>query len=76
MQALGLTIDQIATALALIQDHHRVFVYDKRGTISGPLAIRRMLEHAQPAGVSRLAWTTLTDAAAETLATRSATAWS
>jgi transcriptional regulator with XRE-family HTH domain len=71
-QALGLTIDQLGTALALIRAHHRVFVLDHRGTIDGPLAIRRMLERTRPAGVSKKAWGILTDAAAETLATRGA----
>jgi transcriptional regulator with XRE-family HTH domain len=68
IQALGLTIDHMATALSLIQDHDQVFVWDDGETISGPLAIRRILQCARPAGVSPNAWTTLTDAAAETLA--------
>jgi transcriptional regulator with XRE-family HTH domain len=68
IQALGLTIDPIATALALIQSHDRVFVWDHGETVSGPLAIRRILGYARPAGVSVDAWTTLTDAAAESLA--------
>jgi transcriptional regulator with XRE-family HTH domain len=70
MHALALTIDQVATALALINDHQRVFVLDRGEAIVGSPAISRILQRAQPAGVSPTAWTDLTAAAAETLATR------
>jgi transcriptional regulator with XRE-family HTH domain len=70
MQALGLTIDQVATALTLIREHHRVFVLDDGVAIGGSPAISRILQRAQPSGISLAAWTTLSAAAAETFAAR------
>ena len=70
LQALGLTIDQLATALALIRDHHRVLVLDGNEVIAGSPAIRRILARTKPAGVSTHAWNDLTSAAADTLAVR------
>ncbi|MFN8202755.1 MAG: helix-turn-helix transcriptional regulator [Solirubrobacteraceae bacterium] len=70
LQALGLTIDQIATALALIRDHHRVLVVDDDDVVTGFPAIRRILQRVQPPGVSASAWSDLTSAAAEALAAR------
>lgn len=70
VHALGMTIDQVATALTLIREHQRVFVLDHGEAISGSPAISRILQRAQPPGVSTTAWTTLTLAAAETFATR------
>jgi transcriptional regulator with XRE-family HTH domain len=70
MEALGLTIDQVATALTLVREHHRVFVLDRGEAISSSPAISRILQRAQPTSVSTTAWATLTAAAAETFATR------
>lgn len=66
--ALGLTIDQLATALELINHHDRVIVLDGPATTSGAPAIRRILDQVRPMGTSRAAWHHLTAAAAPTLA--------
>jgi hypothetical protein len=62
MRALGLTIDQVATALTLVREHPRVFVLDQGEAISGSPAISRILRRAQPAGISTSAWRDLTTA--------------
>lgn len=67
--ALGLTIDQLDTALTLISSHDRVVTMERDGaTVSGRAAIRRILAEARPAGVSAAAWEELTRAAAASLA--------
>lgn len=69
VEALGLTIDQLGTALTLISTHDRVVVADAGGsTISGRAAIRRILAEARPGGVSAAAWREITRAAADSLA--------
>ena len=69
VEALGLTIDQLGTALTLISTHDRVVVADAGGsTISGRAAIRRILAEARPSGVSASAWREITRAAADSLA--------
>lgn len=69
IEALGLTIDQLGTALALIGHHDRVVVAEADGaSISGRAAIRRILAEARPAGVSAAAWREITRAAADSLA--------
>ncbi len=65
--ALGLTIDQLETALDLISHHDRVLLIDGRETHSGVPAIRRILAEARPAGASSGAWERLTNAAARKL---------
>jgi hypothetical protein len=69
LDALGLTIDQLATALELIAHHDHVIVLDGDTTTTNAPAIRRILRHARPIGTSTEAWQTLTAAAAQTLAT-------
>jgi transcriptional regulator with XRE-family HTH domain len=68
IEALGLTIDPLATALELIGRHDRVIVLDGTVATSGAAAIRRVLDHARPAGTSSPAWNQLVTAAAATLA--------
>jgi len=67
--ALGLTIDQLATALELIANHDHVIVLDGDTTTTSAPAIRRILGHARPIGTSTDAWQALAAAAAQTLAT-------
>ena len=69
LDALGLTIDQLATALELIANHDHVIVLDGDTTTTSASAVRRILGHARPIGTSTDAWQTLTAAAAQTLAT-------
>lgn len=66
--ALGLTVDQLATALELICRHDHVIVLDGTATTGGAPAIRRILNQARPVGISAAAWHHLTSAAATTLA--------
>lgn len=69
VEALGLTIDQLGTALTLIGTHDRVVVAEAGdSTISGRAAIRRILTEARPVGVSASAWREITRAAAASLA--------
>ena len=69
VDALGLTIDQLGTALTLISTHDRVVVAESGDvTISGRAAIRRILAEARPSGVSATAWREITRAAADSLA--------
>ncbi|MGI9186682.1 MAG: hypothetical protein ACR2J9_04040, partial [Gaiellales bacterium] len=69
VEALGLTIDQLGTALTLISTHDRVVVAESGdATITGRAAIRRILAEARPSGVSASAWREMTRAAAESLA--------
>ena len=69
VEALGLTIDQLGTALTLISTHDRVVVAESDNvTVSGRAAIRRILAEARPAGVSAAAWREITRAAADSLA--------
>ncbi len=68
LAALGLTIDQLATALDLISRHDHVIVIDGRHTTAGAPAIRRILDQVRPAGTSSAAWQHLAAAAAQTLA--------
>jgi transcriptional regulator with XRE-family HTH domain len=69
VEALGLTIDQLGTALTLISTHDRVVVAESDDvTVSGRAAIRRILAEARPAGVSAAAWREITRAAADSLA--------
>jgi len=69
IEVLGLTIDQLATALELITHHDHVIVLDGDAATTNAPAIRRILGHARPIGTSADAWQTLTAAAAQTLAT-------
>jgi len=69
LDALGLTIDQLATALELIANHDHVIVLDGDTTTTSAPAIRRILGHARPIGTSTDAWQALAAAAAQTLAT-------
>lgn len=67
--ALGLTIDQLETALTLISHHDRVVAVEADDAlIHGRAAARRILAEARPAGVSAGAWDELTRAAAASLA--------
>lgn len=66
--ALGLTIDQLATALDLITSHDRVIALAGDDITTGAAAARRILQQARPAGISLGAWTKLAEAAAESLA--------
>ena len=69
VEALGLTIDQLGTALTLISNHDRAVVVETdAAVVSGRAAIRRILAEARPAGVSAAAWRELTRAAADSLA--------
>ena len=69
VEALGLTIDQLGTALTLISTHDRVVVAEAGDTtISGRAAIRRILAEARPVGVSANAWREITRAAADAFA--------
>ena len=68
LAALGLTIDQLATALELVSRHDRTIVLDGDRAVAGAPAIRRILDDTRPAGTSRAAWQALTAAAAQTLA--------
>jgi transcriptional regulator with XRE-family HTH domain len=65
--ALGLTIDQLQTAVDLISRHDRVLALDGDVTVSGAPAIRRILAGARPSGASSGAWEQLASAAARTL---------
>jgi hypothetical protein len=65
--ALGLTIDQLQTALDLIRRHDRVLLIDGDLTINGAPAISRILARARPSGASSGAWEQLAAAAARTL---------
>ena len=66
LAALGLTVDQLATALELICSHDQVIVLDADATTRGAPAIRRILDQARPSGISTAAWRRLTSAAAAT----------
>lgn len=66
--ALGLTIDQLGTALELVTRHDRVVVLDGDEVTEGAPAIRRILDQARPQGTSVGAWRELAAAAARTLA--------
>jgi len=67
--ALGLTIDQLSTALDLIRRHDEVLVLGDDGNLfTGPSSVRRVLAGARPVGASEDSWTVLVHAAAETLA--------
>jgi transcriptional regulator with XRE-family HTH domain len=68
LAALGLTIDQLATALELVSHHDHTMLLDGDRAIAGAPAIRRILDEARPAGTSRVGWQQLTAAAARTLA--------
>lgn len=69
VEALGLTIDQLGTALTLISNHDRAVVVETdAAVVSGRAAIRRILAEARPAGVSAAAWREITRAAADSLA--------
>jgi transcriptional regulator with XRE-family HTH domain len=69
VEALGLTIDQLGTALTLIGTHDRVVVTGAGDApVSGRAAIRRILAEARPTGVSAQAWREMTRAAADSLA--------
>ena len=69
VEALGLTIDQLGTALTLIGNHDRVVVAESDDAIiTGRAAIRRILAGTRPVGVSASAWRELTQAAADALA--------
>lgn len=68
VEALGLSIDQLATALELVRRHDRVILLDRGGTVAGRSAIRRILERVRPAGVAAGAWRELVSAAAAGLA--------
>ncbi|MFN8187381.1 MAG: helix-turn-helix transcriptional regulator [Gaiellales bacterium] len=68
IEALGLSIDQLATALELVRRHERVVLLDEEGTTTGPAAIRRILGKARPSGVDVDTWFELTAAAADSLA--------
>lgn len=69
VEALGLTIDQLGTALTLIGNHDRIVVAEASdATITGRAAIRRILAEARPVGVSASAWRAMTRAAADALA--------
>ena len=72
--ALGLTIDQLATALELISRHDHVIVLDGTEITRGAPAIRRILDRVRPAGTGVAAWHHLTSAAATTLAAAGTTA--
>lgn len=67
LAALGLTIDQLATAVDLVERHDRVLLVDGDAIVSGAPAIRRVLDQARPAGASADAWGRLTAAAARAL---------
>ncbi len=67
IEALGLSIDQLATALDLVRLHHRVVLLDDEGTTTGPAAIRGILGNARPAGVDASTWFDLAAAAADSL---------
>jgi len=69
LEALGMTIDQLTTALELIAHHDHVIAIEGDTTTTGAPAIRRILSHARPNGTSTDAWQALTAAAAQTLAT-------
>lgn len=64
LAALGLTIDQLATALDLVRHHDRVLLLDGARTVEGPPAVRRLLDGARPPGTTAAAWQRLTAAAA------------
>lgn len=66
--ALGLTIDQLQTALDLVSRHDTVMLIQDRQTLSGAAAIQRILNAARPSGASPVAWEQLSAAAASTLA--------
>ena len=66
--ALGLTIDQLETALDLISRHDHVLLIRDRETLRGAPAIRRILAEARPPGASSDPWERLAAAAAQTLA--------
>lgn len=68
IEALGFSIDQLATALELVRHHDLVILLDDDGTTTGPAAIRRILERVRPAGVGAIAWRRLVAAAAPGLA--------
>lgn len=71
LDALGVTIDRLATALELVSSHEQVIVLTGAdGVTTGAPAIRRVLRHARPPGAGTAAWHELTDAASETLAAR------
>lgn len=72
IDALGVTIDRLATALDLVTTHEQVIVLTGTDDVTtGAPAIRRILQHVCPPGISATAWHDLTDAASEALAARS-----
>ena len=68
VEALGLSIDQLATALELVRQHDLVILLGGDGPLTGLPAIRRILERARPPGVGAGAWRELAAAAAAGLA--------
>lgn len=71
IDALGVTIDQLATALELVTSHEQVIVLTGDDDVTaGAPAIRRILQQVRPPGISTTAWHELTDAASEALAAR------
>ncbi|MCL4289890.1 MAG: helix-turn-helix domain-containing protein [Thermoleophilia bacterium] len=68
VEALGLSIDQLATALELVRQHDLVILLDGDDTVTGPPAVRRILERARPVGVGAGPWRELVSAAAAGLA--------
>ncbi len=68
VEALGLSIDQLATALELVRQHDLVILLGGDGPLTGLPAIRRILERARPPGVGAGAWRELAAAAAPGLA--------
>ena len=68
VEALGLSIDQLATALELVRQHDLVILLGGDGPLTGLPAIRRTLERARPPGVGAGAWRELAAAAAPGLA--------
>jgi transcriptional regulator with XRE-family HTH domain len=65
--ALGLTIDQLQTALDLVSRHDTVMLIQDHRTLTGAAAIQRILIEARPSGASPIAWAQLASAAARTL---------
>ena len=69
IDAIGLNIDQVSTALDLVRVHDRIVVLDQEGDVmTGAPAIRRILELVRPSGISTAAWSDIGAAAAESLA--------
>ena len=68
LEALGLTIGQLGTALDLIERHDEVLLIDEHEVLRGAPAIKRILMDVRPSGTSRGPWEQLSAAAAQTLA--------